>query len=100
VARPFRDRQQQSRQPDRIPFTPAAKKVLEMSLREPLNNGTRTVTPEHLLLALVGVTEGIATQILLSLDADPKTIREELLRLLPRPIPGGPPLPGPSSRDR
>ena len=76
-----------------IPFTPAAKKVLEMSLREALNHRTRTVTPEHLLIALVGVSEGVAVQILLDLGADPTAIRDELERVLPRPVPGRPRVP-------
>jgi ATP-dependent Clp protease ATP-binding subunit ClpC len=74
-----------------IPFTPRAKKVLELSLREALELGHRWIGTEHVLLGLVRENEGVAVQILLDFDADADTVRAELLRLLsgaaPRPVP-------------
>ena len=73
-----------------IPFTPRAKKVLELSLREALALGHRTVRPEHLLLGLVREDEGVASRILLDLGADAKTIRSRLLPLVGEPEPDDP----------
>jgi hypothetical protein len=68
-----------------VPFTPRAKKVLELSLREALSLGHRSVRPEHLLLGLIREGEGVACRILLDLGADPRTIRSRLLPLVSEP---------------
>lgn len=65
-----------------IPFTPRAKKVLELSLREALSLGHRAVDTEHILLGLIRETEGVAARILLDLDADSESIRDEVIREL------------------
>jgi ATP-dependent Clp protease ATP-binding subunit ClpA len=65
-----------------IPFTPHAKKALELSLREALNLGHNHIDTEHLLLGLVRQDEGVAAQILLDLDADPEQIRNVVMRAL------------------
>ncbi len=66
-----------------IPFTPRAKKVLELSLREAETLGHNSVGTEHMLLGLVAVGEGVAVEALSRLDATPPRVREEVLRLLP-----------------
>jgi hypothetical protein len=76
-----------------MPFTAAAKKVLELALRESLSSGSRVVTPEHLLRALMRVDEGVAVRVLCDLNADPREISETLMPLLPIPNPLGPPTP-------
>jgi ATP-dependent Clp protease ATP-binding subunit ClpC len=58
-----------------IPFTPRAKKVLELSLRESLNLGHNYIGTEHILLGLTRENEGVATHILLHFDANADTIR-------------------------
>jgi ATP-dependent Clp protease ATP-binding subunit ClpC len=68
-----------------IPFTPRAKKVLELALREALTLGHKHIGSEHILLALVRVDDGVAARILLDFDADPEKIRLELRRMLSRP---------------
>jgi len=54
-----------------IPFTPGAKKVLELALRDALGLGHPDITPGHVLLGLVHDREGVAMQVLVSLGADP-----------------------------
>jgi ATP-dependent Clp protease ATP-binding subunit ClpA len=71
-----------------IPFTPRAKKVLELALREALSLGHEYIGAEHILLGLVRENEGVAARILLSLDVDAETIRNELVRLLSGPKSG------------
>jgi ATP-dependent Clp protease ATP-binding subunit ClpA len=73
-----------------IPFTPRAKKVLELSLREGLALGHDYIGTEHILLGLARVDDGVAARILLDFDADAEKIRMELIRLLsgPGPRPG------------
>ena len=76
-----------------IPFTPRAKKVLELSLREALQLGHNYIGTEHILLGLIREGEGVAAQVLVKLGAD----------LSPRPPAGHPaPLrvPGPRRRQR
>ncbi len=68
-----------------IPFTPRAKKVLELSLREALSLGHDYIGTEHILLGLVRENEGVAARILLDFDAGPEKIRGELLRMLSGP---------------
>jgi ATP-dependent Clp protease ATP-binding subunit ClpC len=65
-----------------IPFTPKAKKVLELALREALSLKHSYIGTEHVLLGLVTVTDGVAVRILQELDADPEKIRAEVLRSL------------------
>jgi hypothetical protein len=76
-----------------IPFTPRAKKVLELSLREALDRGHRNITPEHLLLALARDRGGVAMQVLVSMGTDETAIRAAVLPLLPEPDPAGPQIP-------
>jgi ATP-dependent Clp protease ATP-binding subunit ClpC len=64
------------------PFTPRAKKVLELSLREALQLGHNYIGTEHILLGLVGEGEGVAAQVLVSLGADLNRVRDEVLRRL------------------
>jgi ATP-dependent Clp protease ATP-binding subunit ClpC len=71
-----------------IPFTPRAKKVLELSLREALSLKHNYIGTEHILLGLVRENEGVAARILLDFDADAETIRNEIMRVLSGP--GGP----------
>jgi ATP-dependent Clp protease ATP-binding subunit ClpA len=68
-----------------IPFTPRAKKVLELSLRESLSHGNNYICTEHILLGLARENEGVASRILLHFDADSNAIQAEVLRLLPAP---------------
>ena len=64
-----------------IPFTPRAKKVLELALREALSLGHGYIGTEHILIALVRENEGVAVQILRDFDADAEKIRNEVIRL-------------------
>jgi ATP-dependent Clp protease ATP-binding subunit ClpC len=68
-----------------IPFTPRAKKVLELALREALSLGHNYIGTEHILLGVVRENQGVAARILLDFDADAETIRNELIRMLPGP---------------
>src|SRR5829696_1095856 len=63
-----------------IPFTPRAKKVLELALREALSLGHNYIGTEHILLGLVRENEGVAARILLDFDADADKIRNEIIR--------------------
>ena len=79
-----------------IPFTPRAKKVLELALREALSLGHNYIGTEHILLGLVRENEGVAARILLDFDADAEKIRNEIIRMLAGPgrreqAEGGPP---------
>jgi Clp amino terminal domain, pathogenicity island component/UvrB/uvrC motif len=73
-----------------IPFTPRAKKVLELSLREAMSLGHNYIGTEHILLGLVRENQGVAARILLHFDADAETIRNEVLGMLSGP--GRPPV--------
>jgi ATP-dependent Clp protease ATP-binding subunit ClpA len=74
-----------------IPFTPRAKKALELSLREALSLGHNYIGTEHILLGLAREGEGVAMRILLDYDADAQKIREWVVRRLARaPVPGDP----------
>src|SRR5436853_3158866 len=68
-----------------IPFTPRAKKVLELALREALSLGHNCIGTEHILLGLVRENEGVAARILLDFDADSEKIRNEVIRMLSGP---------------
>jgi ATP-dependent Clp protease ATP-binding subunit ClpC len=65
-----------------IPFTPRAKRVLELALREALSLGSNYIGTEHLLLGLVREGEGVAVQMLEDLGADRNRIRDEVVRAL------------------
>jgi ATP-dependent Clp protease ATP-binding subunit ClpC len=65
-----------------IPFTPRAKKVLELALREAISLGHDYIDTEHILLALVRVDGGVAAQILLDFGAGQETIRDAVIRML------------------
>ncbi len=63
-----------------IPFTPRAKKVLELALREALTLDHNYIGTEHILLGLVRENEGVAGRILLDFDADSETVRNAVIR--------------------
>ncbi|TMK87168.1 MAG: hypothetical protein E6G44_00890 [Actinobacteria bacterium] len=65
-----------------IPFTPRAKKVLELSLREALQLGHDYIGTEHVLLGLVREGEGVAAQVLVKMGADLTRVRRAVMRLL------------------
>jgi ATP-dependent Clp protease ATP-binding subunit ClpC len=65
-----------------IPFTPRAKKVLELSLREALQLGHNYIGTEHILLGLIREGEGVAAQVLLNLGADLDKVRSAVIQLL------------------
>ena len=66
-----------------IPFTPRAKKVLELAQREALSLGHNYIATEHILLGLVHEGDGVGVRILLDFDADAEKIRDETIRMLP-----------------
>jgi len=66
-----------------IPFTPRAKKVLELSLREALQLGHDYIGTEHILLGLIREGEGVATQVLQKLGADLNRVRQQVMAILP-----------------
>ena len=81
-----------------IPFTPSAKQVLELSLREAIGLGHNYIGTEHILLGLVALNDGAAARILLDLEVSPEKIRRETIRALSaagaigsRPRPDEPP---------
>ena len=65
-----------------IPFTPRAKKVLELSLREALQLGHSYIGTEHILLGLIREGEGVAAQVLVKLGADLNRVRQQVIQLL------------------
>ncbi len=65
-----------------IPFTPRAKKVLELSLREALQLGHSYIGTEHILLGLIREGEGVAAQVLQKLGADLNRVRQQVIQLL------------------
>ncbi len=64
-----------------IPFTPRAKKVLELSLREALQLGHNYIGTEHILLGLIREGEGVAAQVLVKLGADLSRVRQQVIQL-------------------
>jgi ATP-dependent Clp protease ATP-binding subunit ClpC len=74
--------QGQSAPTSHIPFTPRAKKVLELSLREALQLGHNYIGTEHILLGLVREGEGVGAQVLQKLGADLNRVRQQVLELL------------------
>lgn len=65
-----------------IPFTPRAKKVLELSLREALQLGHNYIGTEHILLGLIREGEGVAARVLTNLGADLGRVRNQVIQLL------------------
>jgi ATP-dependent Clp protease ATP-binding subunit ClpC len=65
-----------------IPFTPRAKKVLELSLREALQLGHSYIGTEHILLGLIREGEGVAAQVLVKLGADLNRVRQQVIQLV------------------
>src|SRR5215475_8627978 len=65
-----------------IPFTPRAKKVLELSLREALQLSHNYIGTEHILLGLIREGEGVAAKVLLRLGADLNRVREQVIQLV------------------
>ena len=74
--------QGQQNPPGHIPFTPRAKKVLELSLREALQLGHNYIGTEHILLGLIREGEGVAAQVLVKLGADLNRVRQTVIQLL------------------
>lgn len=70
-----------------IPFTPRAKKVLELSAEEARSLGHNYIGTEHLLLGLIREGEGVASQVLLNLGLDLNTVRNEIMELLGSALP-------------
>ena len=68
-----------------IPFTPRAKRVLELAQREALSLGQNYIGTEHILLGLARENEGVATRILLAFDVDWEAVRNEVIRMLSGP---------------
>src|SRR5438874_1213894 len=71
-----------------LPFTPRAKKVLELSVEEASNLGHNYIGTEHLLLGLIRENEGVAAQVLMNLGLKLEEVREEVLELLGHGIEG------------
>ena len=74
--------QGQSAPTGHVPFTPRAKKVLELSLREALQFGHNYIGTEHILLGLIREGEGVAAQVLVRLGADQARVRQQVIQLL------------------
>jgi len=71
--------------PGQIPFTPRAKKVLELAIREALSLGHNYIGTEHILLGLARENEGVGVRILREFDVDAEKIRNEIIRMLSGP---------------
>jgi hypothetical protein len=69
-----------------MPFTPRAKRVLELARREALSLGQNYIGTEHILLGIAREHDGVAARILRDFDADPETVRNEVLRMLSGPV--------------
>ena len=78
-------RGEQPRPAGHIPFTPRAKKVLELSLRESLQLGVNYIGPEHILLALLREGDGVAPQVLVAAGVDLNRARQQVIELLHGP---------------
>ena len=74
--------QGQEAPPGHIPFTPRAKRALELSLREALQLGHNYIGPEHILLGLIRVDEGVGAQVLARLGADLDRVRQQVIQRL------------------
>jgi ATP-dependent Clp protease ATP-binding subunit ClpC len=73
-----------------IPFTPRAKKVLELSLREALQLGHNYIGTEHILLGLIREGEGVGALVLVKLGADHSRVRQTVAEMPPEETTGGP----------
>jgi len=73
-----------------IPFTPRAKKVLELSLREAMELGHDHIGTEHILLGLIREGEGVAAQVLVRLGAELSRVRQQVIALVSGPAQGTP----------
>jgi len=82
-----------------IPFTPRAKKVLELSLRESLQLGHNYIGTEHILLGLIREGDGVAAQVLVRLGADLNRVRHQVIQLIAG-RPAGEGAPGPEVQAR
>ncbi len=71
-----------------LPFTPRAKKALELGLRQSLAFGQRDITTAHLLLGLIRDRDGLAARVLLDLNVSLRTLRDEVLEQLDAANPG------------
>ena len=80
-----------------MPFTPRAKKVLELSLREALQLGHNYIGTEHILLGLIREGEGVAAQVLQKLGADLGRVRQQVIEILSATRADGPIGTGPST---
>jgi Clp amino terminal domain, pathogenicity island component len=78
-----------------IPFTPRAKKVLELSLRDALQLGSNSIDTEHILLGLLREGEGVAVVVLGNLAGDPRTVRRAVIAQLHVDLPEGVRVAGP-----
>jgi hypothetical protein len=85
--------------PERIPLTPRAKKVLELSLREALQLGHHYIGTEHILLGLIREGDGVAARVLAGLGADLNRVRQQVIQLL-HGSQGGQPATGRGARER
>jgi ATP-dependent Clp protease ATP-binding subunit ClpA len=83
-----------------IPFTPRAKKVLELSLREALQLNHNYIGTEHILLGLVGEGEGVAAQVLVKLGGSLSRVRDKVIELAPPGTGEGPEISVPLRRSR
>ncbi|MBM3243831.1 MAG: ATP-dependent Clp protease ATP-binding subunit [Candidatus Omnitrophica bacterium] len=72
-----------------IPFTPRAKKALELAAEEARSLGHNYIGTEHLLLGLIREGEGISSQVLLNLGLELNAVRNEVMELLGSALPGG-----------
>ena len=83
-----------------IPFTPRAKKVLELSLREAVQRGDNSIGTGHILLGLIREGDGVAVQVMINVGADPSSIRQRVhqeLRDSPGDAPSAPSAPSTSA---
>ncbi len=83
-----------------IPFTPRAKKALELAAEEARSLGHNYIGTEHLLLGLIREGEGIASQVLLNLGLDLNSVRNEVMELLGSVLPGGQGMAGQQSKTK
>ena len=83
-----------------IPFTPRAKKILELSLREALTMGSEVIDTQHLLLGLIDEGDGVGAQILQRLGATAQAVRETVARLINAEPEAGATVTGPGSEPK
>ena len=73
---------QPGQQGGHLPFTPRAKKVLQLSLREAIALGHAYIGTEHILLGLIRTDDGVAIRVLNGLDLDPNAVRQQVIQLV------------------